>query len=137
MLEVKSVNLKRVKVDTLVVPVCEDCGIHTDNIVKSLVDAANALTEFKGKQGDRVTLYKPAETRIARVVFFGLGKAESLTGESFRAFAGKAVKFCIDAGLRTMTLATPSASALTIDGRDTFKITDGRELSGQSHIRPV
>jgi hypothetical protein len=30
MLELKSVNLKRVKVDTLVVPVCEDRQIHTD-----------------------------------------------------------------------------------------------------------
>ena len=115
MLEVKAVNLKRAKVDTLVVPVCEDREIHADKTLTSLVIAAKALTEFKGKKGDVITLFQPAETRITRAVFFGLGKAEDLTGESFRAFAGKAVKFCINAGLTAMTIATPSAAELKID----------------------
>jgi leucyl aminopeptidase len=120
MLALKTVNLKRVKVDTLVVPVCEDCEIHTDKTLKSLIDAAKAFAEFKGKKGDVITLFQPAETRIARAVFFGLGKTETLTGESFRAFAGKAVKFCINAGLPALTLATPSAGALTIDAETVF-----------------
>ena len=50
MLEVKVINLKRVKVDTLVVPVCEDHEIHTDNTVKTLIDAAKA---FSGVQGEK------------------------------------------------------------------------------------
>ena len=112
MLEVKAVNLKRVKVDTLVVPVCEDRDIHADKLLTSLVGAAKALAEFKGKKGDVITLFQPVETRIVRAVFFGLGKSGTLNGESFRAFAGNAVKFCINAGLPTMTFATPSATAL-------------------------
>ncbi len=115
MLEVKAVNLKRTKVDTLMVPVCEDRGIHTDLTVTSMVEAAKALAEFNGKQGDVVTLFQPAETRINRVVFFGLGKFESLSGEALRAFAGKAVKFCINTGLPAMTIATPSAAKLKLD----------------------
>lgn len=115
MLEVKVVNLKRIKVETLVVPVCEDHEIHTDKTLKALIGAAKAYTEFKGKKGDVITLFEPAETRITRALFFGLGKAETLTGESFRAFAGKAVKSCINAGLPAMTLATPSAAELTIN----------------------
>ncbi|MBC2712368.1 MAG: leucyl aminopeptidase [Desulfosarcina sp.] len=120
MLELKAVNLKRAKVDTLVVPVCEDREIHTDKTSKSLNDAAKALAEFKGKKGDVITLFQPAETRITRVVFFGLGNAETLTGESFRAFAGNAVKFCINAGLSTMTIATPSSAELKIDAETLF-----------------
>ena len=121
MLEVKAVNLKRVKVDTLVVPVCEDRELHTDKSVRPLVDAAKAFAEFKGKKGDVITLFQPAETRITRAVFFGLGKAGTLTGESFRAFAGTAVKFCINAGLPAMTLATPFAAELTINAKTLFK----------------
>ena len=120
MLELKTVNLKRVKVDTLVVPVCEDREFHTDKTLKALIDAAKGFTEFEGKKGETITLFQPAETRISRAVFFGLGKADTLTGESFRAFAGKAVKFCIDAGLPAMTLATPSAGALTIEAETFF-----------------
>jgi leucyl aminopeptidase len=120
MLAVKTVNLKRVRVDTLVVPVCEDREIHTDKTLKALIDAAKGFAELKGKKGDVITLFEPSGTRIARAVFFGLGKAETLTGESFRAFAGKAVKFCINAGLSAMTLATPSAGALTIDAETVF-----------------
>jgi leucyl aminopeptidase len=58
MLELKTVNLKRVKVDTLVVPVCEDREIHTDKTLKSLIDAAKGLAELKGKKGDVVTLFR-------------------------------------------------------------------------------
>ena len=50
MLEVKVVNLKRIKVETLVVPVCEDHEIHTDKTLKALISAAKAYTEFKGKK---------------------------------------------------------------------------------------
>jgi leucyl aminopeptidase len=121
MLAVKTINLKRAKVDTLVVPVCEDREIHTDKSLKALIDAAKGFAELKGKKGDRITLFEPAETRIARAVFFGIGKAETLTADSFRSFAGKAVKFCINAGLPAMTLATPSASALPIDAESVFK----------------
>ena len=120
MLEVKAVNLKRVKVDTLVVPVCEDRDIHTDKLLTSLVAAAKSFAEFKGKKGDVITLFQPAETRITRAVFFGLGKAGTLDGESFRAFAGNAVKFCINAGLSAMTLATPSATELTVNAETLF-----------------
>ncbi|WP_172684058.1 M17 family peptidase N-terminal domain-containing protein [Desulfosarcina cetonica] len=92
MLEIKSVNLKRSAVDTLVVPVCEDQDIHDDPTVTSLVDAAKALEEFNGKKGERLTLFAPADTRIARVVFFGLGNTANLTGETLRSVAGKAVQ---------------------------------------------
>jgi leucyl aminopeptidase len=121
MLELKTVNLSRAKVDTLVVPVCEDRAIHQDKTVASLVDAAKAYKEFKGKKGDRITLFEPAGTRVTRAAFFGLGKADDLDGESFRAMAGQAVKFCLDAGLSAMTIATPSAAKADVDPETLFK----------------
>jgi leucyl aminopeptidase len=121
MLEIKTVNLSRAKVDTLVVPVCEDRAIHQDKTVTSLIDTAKAFKEFKGKKGDRITLFEPAGTRITRVAFFGLGKADALDGEGFRAMAGKAVKFCLNAGLSSMTVATPSAAKVGIDTKSLFK----------------
>ena len=52
MIEIKTVNLKRAKVNTLVVPVCEDQDIHTDSSVASLIDMAKAYDEFNGKKGE-------------------------------------------------------------------------------------
>jgi leucyl aminopeptidase len=133
MLEVKPVNLKRVKVDTLVVPVCEDRDIHADKTLTSLIDAVKVIAAFKGKKGDVATLFQPAETRINRVVFFGLGGADALTGESFRAFAGKAVTRCIDDGLPAMTVATPSAACLNINAETLFgTLMEGASLG--NHI---
>lgn len=123
MLELKTVNLKRAKVDTLVVPVCEDQMIHTDDAVISMIDTARAYEEFSGKKGEILTLFQPADTNITRAVFFGLGKAETLDGESFRSIGGKAVGFCINAGLPKMTIATPSAAGLKIAAETLFQST--------------
>ena len=51
MLGFKAVNLKRAKVEGLVVPVCEDRNIHTDPSVTALIDMAKAYEEFKGEKG--------------------------------------------------------------------------------------
>ena len=120
MLEIKTVNLARTKVETLVVPVCEDHEIHTDKTVKAIIDSAQAFQEFTAKPGMVFTYFQPTETRITRAVFFGLGKAEDLTVDTFRSVAGKAVKFCIDGGLSTLTIATPSVAKLKIDARATL-----------------
>jgi leucyl aminopeptidase len=121
MLELKAVNLKRAKVDTLVVPVCEDCEIHGDTTLKSLIDAAKTIAALTGKKGEVITLFQPAIGNIDRAVFCGLGKVENVDGESFRSFAGKAVKFCINADRSAMTIATPSAAELKIDAETLFR----------------
>ena len=121
MIEIKSVNLKRAKVETLVIPVCEDRDIHTDPSVSSLIEMAKAYDEFKGKKGETLTLFQPSGMQIARVLFYGLGKAEKIDGESFRAVAGRAVSFGIKTGLSGLTIATASAANLKIDAQTIFK----------------
>jgi len=121
MIEIKAVNLKRSKVETLVVPVCEDQDIHTDAFVASLIDMARGYEEFNGERGDALTLFQPVGTQIVRAVFFGLGKAEKINGESFRSVAGRAVSFGIKTGLTALTIATPSAANLTMNAQTIFK----------------
>ncbi len=120
MIEVKTVNLKRAKVQTLVVPVCEDADIHADKTVVALVAQAKTLEEFSGKKGERVTLFQPKDTRITRTVFLGMGKSENLSVDSIRSFAGKAVRVCIDADLPSLTIATPAAKGLSMGIRTLF-----------------
>lgn len=121
MIEFKAVNLKRSKVETLVVPVCEDREIHSDAIVTSLVEIAKCQPEFKGRAGEMLTLFQPSGTQVSRVLFYGLGKTEKIDGESFRKIGGKAVSYGIKAGLTHLTIATASASNLKIDAQTVFK----------------
>lgn len=121
MLDIQTINLKRDPVDTLVVPVCEDRQIHSDATVKTMIDAVTTMAAFKGKKGQHTSLIQPAGTTVTRVFFFGLGKAAALKADSFRAFAGKAVKTCIDAGLTAMTVATPSAGLVNLNARTLFQ----------------
>ncbi|HSO19499.1 MAG TPA: leucyl aminopeptidase [Desulfosarcina sp.] len=121
MLELKTVNLKRAHVDTLVVPVCEDRDIHGDAVLSALSTSAKAMVEFNGKTGETLTLFHPEGLSVVRALFFGLGKTEKLTAESLRAFGGRAVKFCINAGLADMTVATPSVGAVDIEASTVFR----------------
>jgi leucyl aminopeptidase len=89
MIELKAVNLGTSKVDTLIVPVCEDRKIHTNKTVAGLEESAKSFPEFKGKSGERITLYNPEGTQITRVVFLGLGKAEKFDAETFRYLQAK------------------------------------------------
>ncbi len=121
MLELKAINLKRSKVETLVVPVCQDQDIHSDASLSAMIDRAKAYDEFSGKKGETLTLFQPADTRIVRALFMGLGKAEKIDGESLRRVAGKAIGFGHKAGLSKLIIATPSAANLEIDAPMIFK----------------
>jgi len=82
MLHLTSVDLKRRKINALFIPVCEDQRIHADPAVAVLVERALAMEEFKGKKDQEITLYRPPGCAAERVVFRGLGKAESLDVEA-------------------------------------------------------
>jgi len=100
MVELKPVNLNSTKVETLIVPVCEDREIHTNKTVIGLEKSAKYYPEFKGKSGDRITLFKPEGTRITRVIFMGLGKNDDkLNAESFALFPAEQRDFSSIQGL--------------------------------------
>ncbi|MBU4414592.1 MAG: hypothetical protein KJ976_05750, partial [Proteobacteria bacterium] len=109
MLGLKSIDLKKVKTETLAIPVCEDKNIHDDKIISSLITRAKKLEEFKGDSGEEVIFYSLPEIKANRIILMGLGKLEKLNAESLRAFAGKAVKKCINMKLPEVLIVLPSA----------------------------
>ncbi|MDL1984730.1 MAG: leucyl aminopeptidase [Deltaproteobacteria bacterium] len=115
MLSLKSIDLKKVKTETLIIPVCEDRDIHDDKTVSSLITKAKKLKEFKGDMGEEVIFYTPPEIKADRVIFMGLGKLEKLNAESLRAFAGKAVKKCINMKLTEVLIGCPSAKKIKME----------------------
>ena len=50
MLTVKSSDLKKTKIDTLAVPVCEDKNIYDDVSLKAVIKKALGHKEFNGKK---------------------------------------------------------------------------------------
>ena len=115
MLSLKSIDLKKVKTETLIIPVCEDTDIHDDRIISSLITRAKKLKEFKGDKDEEVIFYTPPEIKADRVIFMGLGKLKELNAESLRAFAGKAVKKCINIDLPEVLIASPSAKKIKME----------------------
>lgn len=107
MLQIKSVDLKKAKIDTLVIPVCEDEDIHDDNIISSLIEIAKKLDEFNGEKDQEVVFYQPEQVNVKRVLLIGTGKKEKLDLETFRAFTGKAVKKCIAKKLSEIVVCVP------------------------------
>jgi leucyl aminopeptidase len=112
MLHLTSVDLKKVKTETLVVPVCEDKNIHAEATITALVRKAKKLKEFKGDKGDFVTLYHLADVKVVRVMFMGLGKFKKINSEALRAIAGQAVKDCVKKSLSQVLIAAPEAEKI-------------------------
>ena len=78
MIALKSVDLQKQKIETLVVPVCEDKEIHGDRIIRRVIKKALQLKEFKAEKGDRVTLYDFKDLTTERIICVGLGKLKKV-----------------------------------------------------------
>jgi leucyl aminopeptidase len=117
MIRLKSIDIKKTKLDTLAIPVCQDRDI-LDGTLKTLSTQAKKLAEFNGKAGEEVVLHKPAGLKADRVIFLGLGKLEKIDTETLRAFAGKAVKAGIQKKLTNVSLATPVPKHLNMETGD-------------------
>ena len=92
MLYLKTIDPRKEKVDTLIIPVCEDKNIHYQDVFTSLVKQAKKFKEFTGKKGDEITLYTLSGIKADRVIFIGIGTAAKVDAETLRSFAGKGIK---------------------------------------------
>ena len=122
MLKCNSAALERFKVSTLAIAVCEDQAIHTAPVVVKLVDKALALPEFTGAAGNLQVLYHPEGVKAERVLLMGVGKFQDLESETFRSFAGKAVKQVISWDLPDLMFAVPDAQKLEKTGLSAAEI---------------
>jgi len=115
MLQLKTVDLKKTKAETLVIPVCEDTQIYDNSAIVSIINKAKKLKEFKGEKNDEVILFSPLEIKAERVILLGLGKLDKIDLEVLRTVAGKAVKKCIKKNLSQVLIAVPSEKRIKID----------------------
>jgi len=115
LLQLKSVDLKKEKVETLIIPVCEDKEIHHDKTIKALVKKAQTLDEFKGAAKDGVTFYSPAGTKVTRATVLGAGKVGKINPEALRSMAGRAVKDAIKKGFSQISIAVPTSKSLGME----------------------
>jgi leucyl aminopeptidase len=121
MLHLTPIDLKRERTKALFIFVCEDRPIHTDALVAALVNRALAIEEFKGKKDQELTLYNLPECAADRVVFMGIGKAETLDAELLRQAAGKSLRRCRKMELTATGLVAPNAGACGIDEPDVLR----------------
>ena len=117
MLKLKSIDLKKEKLSTLAVPVCEDKDIH-QGLLSKLAGQSKKIKEFSGKKDQEITLYNPAGIQAERVLFIGLGKQAEINPEKLRAFSGKAVKSIMKNGLKELFMGMPFPDRLSISEKD-------------------
>lgn len=108
MLNLTSADLKKTRIETLLIPVCEDERIHDHHIVTALADKAKKYREFSGKSGERLVLYDLPELGPGRAVFSGVGKFEKIDAETLRACAGREIKKAISNNLTEILIVVPS-----------------------------
>ncbi|MFH0726472.1 MAG: leucyl aminopeptidase [Pseudomonadota bacterium] len=130
-LQLKSVDLKKEKIDYLVVPVCEKLKMETLGApLKPLVEKAKAIKEFSGKKGESITFYEPASISASRVEFKGLGETGKLDRESLRSMAGTAVKSAIGKKLSHLHIAIPRIKKTSLTPSDIIEaIAEGACLA--------
>ena len=119
MLTVKTADLKKTKMDTLAVPVCQDKNIYKDTGIKAAAKKALSLKEFKGEKDETVTLYDLPGINARRVIFLGLGQFEKIDREVLRTMAGKTVKDFIQQGTANLWFAVPE---IKINGLETSSV---------------
>ena len=115
MLNLKSADLKKARIESLVIPVCEDKNIHEDKTILSLIRNAKKVKTFNGDKDDEVILYNLYEVKARIIFFLGLGKIEKLDMESLRTMAGKAVKGVIKKKHSEVLIAVPLAEMVKMD----------------------
>jgi leucyl aminopeptidase len=115
MIGLKAADLQKQKIDTLIVPVCQDRKIHEDRIINGVIKKALRLKEFRAEKDNELTLYDLKDLNTKRVIFVGLGKFKKIDHETLRAFCGAIVKKCIAADLEVVWVTVPAAQKLKME----------------------
>jgi leucyl aminopeptidase len=115
MLELKTIDARKQRINTLAVPVCQNGELHTKKAIQALAAAALELPEFSAEADQCVVLYDPPGVNCKRVLVYGLGELSKVDAERLRTFTGACVKHLMERELTELTVATPAAGALALD----------------------
>jgi leucyl aminopeptidase len=133
MIKLTTTAIERLKVDMLAVPVCADTDIHNNPAMEKLISTVTGLKEFSGKAKQKVMLYGPADTKIERCLFLGIGKGNEIHAETLRAFAGRSVKTAIEAKQKKIVFVIPIGEEIGMETGDVIHaICEGAYLA--NHI---
>jgi leucyl aminopeptidase len=110
MITLSAADPGKTRIDTLVIPICEDKDLHLGPVA-DLVQAVRRDQALTGESGERLTCLQPEGNPVRCAVFFGLGKAGDLDAEAWRKFAGRAVGEGMARKLKALHVAVPSSKA--------------------------
>ena len=131
MIEIRSTNLKRSTIETLVIPICEDTMLH-DGPIAALIEAGHGVETLKGESGEMIVVHRPEGFRIQRLVFIGLGKAATVDAEALRKCAGRAVKYAMERQLKAIDIAAPAPNDAAVKAADALSaLAEGACLANQ------
>ncbi len=133
MIELKSIDMRKEEIKTLVIPVCEDKSIHDNRTISASIKKGLKFGKFKGEKDTDMIFHSPDFINARTVIFMGMGKVENLDCEALRKMAGKAVKTCIKQKTDEVVFAAPSGEKAKIAEKEIFKaIMEGAFLG--NHI---
>lgn len=115
MLHLKSIDPRKKKVATLVVPVCENTAEYSPPVISELAREALKHVDFSGKPKEQLILYDLPMCKAACIIFQGLGPAEKVTAEILRQSAGAAVKTAAQKKRDAVLIATPDIKSPELD----------------------
>lgn len=121
MLKLTSLDLKKDKVETLAIAVCEDKSIYTDAALNAVIKRAKRLKEFSGKKEQVLMLYEPAGIKVKRALLIGLGEHKEIEAEAIRSMAGNTVKTCIKKKIENLWFALPDFEKIKLDTQVTLE----------------
>ena len=92
MIKLTSVELSRIRTDTLIIPICADQDIHRSATLRSLCRQAKGIKTFQAESGEVLTRHHPKGLKAQRIFFVGLGQHAELTLEKYRQAAGQGIR---------------------------------------------
>ena len=114
-LHLTSSDLNQTKMQSVVIPVCEDSDIHDAPAILNLISNARKYQEFTGKKDQELIIYDPPDTHFDRIILTGLGKLKQINPDTLRSITGKAVKKFIQKQISQTLIIVPDETLIHID----------------------
>ena len=115
MIELIAGNIRKLEIEMVVIPVCEDKDLHQHECLREIIALPQNLPEFSGIPKEELLLYDLPQLEAKRVLLMGLGPWAELTADSWRIMAGNAVKRAQGNGLKEILFAVPPSCNIQTD----------------------